>query len=430
MYNNGMKKIMILIISSLLLVACSNGCELNGNNVCFNEETDTYLLEPGTKLTMAVEEADYGEAIVELWNVTYPEFKDSVDYVIYDNMDVNEFYDNPVDLPILWDAYAVSIEEQFRPLSSYLVDEVDGKIAKNFKLHTKDYKYLPMSAIGSVFITNLTYLENNGIDVNDSNKDGLVDALDTFEEVRDLGMETKMHLYIDDYYTSFVISTNGFKLFDDHNPYVSGFDTLEFLEAMDTTYQLADIIGEVDNFIYPTDLASADVPFIIGLPTMMINGEEATNKVNYSFSRFPSFKSEEFYPLANSKGYLINNECLYPSSANALLDLIYSSKGKQLYLDNTDEYMVCLDIENYDYHSNNRKGISKSYLNGYSGEYSSFVGNDDLMVSDMLENVKYFDIYKQVFHHIISPEKAVKILVERSNDWYIKNNLNDENVSD
>jgi len=425
-----MKKIIILMISTLLLVGCSNNCTLDGNSVCVNEDTGIYLLEPETKLTIAVEEPEYGDAIVGLWNNTYPEFKDAVTYVVYENMDIEEFNENYVDLPILWDVYAIGIEDQFRGLSDNLVSTIDDNVPENFKLHTREYKYVPMSAIGSTFATNVTYLENNGIDITDSNDDGLVDAIDTFEEIKDLDIYTKLHLYLDDYYTSYFIGTNGFKLFDQHDPYDVGFDSEEFKEALDTTSQLADIVEEVDNFIYPNDLANADVPFIISLPTMLIKEEEASNKVNYVFSKFPSFKGNDFYTLANSKGYLISNDCLYPSSANALLDLIRSNTGMQLYLDNTDEYMVVNNFEDYNYHSNNREGISKSYLNGYVSESASFVGNEEIKASDMLDDIQYFEIVKQVFYHELSVEDAQNTLVERAEDWYSSNNLVEENVSE
>ena len=425
-----MKKLLIIVVVSLFLAGCESVCELDGSSVCTDEETGAFLIEPDARLTVAVETEEYGEALAELWNRKYPEYQDAVSYVVYQDMDVEEYHKHPVDLPILWDAYAVSIESGFRELPESLVEEADARIADNFRLHTRYFKYLPLSAVGSVFATNLTLLEASGIDMSDANGDGLVDCLDSFEEISGLDMDVRMHLYLDDQYTAYFIGTNGFMPFADHDPYVPGFDSEAFLNAMNTTSDLADIVDESENFIYPDDLANADVPFLIALPTMMIDAEESVNEVDYSFSAYPSYKGQGFHPLANSKGYLISVNCMYPSAAAALLELIYSDEGLQLYLDNTDEYMVVDNMGDFDYHSSNREGISRAYLSSGVMDFGSYVGNENLVSGDLLDDIGYFEVCKKVFRHELAPEAARNLLVSDAEKWYQEHNLVTEDAAE
>ncbi|MCD8574728.1 MAG: hypothetical protein LRY28_04450, partial [Erysipelotrichaceae bacterium] len=87
-----MKKFISLLAVGLVagsLAACAprtteNTCDvdtLDGTTVCFDETTGRFAIEKDAVIRFGADNDDFGNAIVALWNATYPEHAGKVEYV-------------------------------------------------------------------------------------------------------------------------------------------------------------------------------------------------------------------------------------------------------------------------------------------------------------------------------------------------------------
>ncbi|RRC94165.1 hypothetical protein EII25_01400 [Erysipelotrichaceae bacterium OH741_COT-311] len=407
-------KTFITVLLLCFLVGCQPTCKLDGNQACKDKETGKFQIEEEASLVVAVENEAYGQRLVELWDKTYPKHQGLLNYVVYQNFDYQEFQDIYADVVLLWDSYAVRMQD-------YLLDlQVDGfkdHLASNFMFPTKEITYLPISAVGSFFSTNISMLETMGYDVVDENQDGLVDAFDTFEEIAGMDVSKqegnqqpllKMPLYLDDFFTSFVFTTNGFSFNHDLKEY--GFTTSEFKASLQAIQQLNTMFEETE-FLYEDYLSKEVSPFSLVTTWMYYQQYQDINGVDFRFSAFPTLNGKHFTPLAHSKGYSVNTLTKYPSAAFALIELMFSQEGLNLYIKHTDSILLYNHLHEDPYaltfKNEDQLAISKAFLSSMMEDYRRYE-RADVQVFEFVKEPAYLDVYKKVFRQEMGVEEAVE----------------------
>lgn len=407
-------KTFITVLLLCFLVGCQSTCKLDGNQACKDKETGKFQIEEEASLVVAVENEAYGQRLVELWDKTYPKHQGLLNYVVYQNFDYQEFQDIYADVVLLWDSYAVRMQD-------YLLDlQVDGfkdHLASNFMFPTKEITYLPISAVGSFFSTNISMLETMGYDVVDENQDGLVDAFDTFEEIAGMDVSKqegnqqpllKMPLYLDDFFTSFVFTTNGFSFNHDLKEY--GFTTSEFKASLQAIQQLNTMFEETE-FLYEDYLSKEVSPFSLVTTWMYYQQYQDINGVDFRFSAFPTLNGKHFTPLAHSKGYSVNALTKYPSAAFALIELMFSQEGLNLYIKHTDSILLYNHLHEDPYaltfKNEDQLAISKAFLSSMMEDYRRYE-RADVQVFEFVKEPAYLDVYKKVFRQEMNVDEAVE----------------------
>lgn len=397
-------KLLLLALVAALLVSCgttrtdgkpadnTGGKEeseaLDGTKAVWDAEKGQYKIEDDAKITLGVDSDAYGEAIVKLWDETHPEHAGKV---TFENSGAANSADRlPVEQGEVQDVLMVIDGEVSRNVSHTLaLEENLAKLIKDNALEafykagngTDQTVYAPVTYDGMAFVTNVTLLEQLGLDTKDENGDGLVDAYDTWEEIFDLAKsykdnrptikarvtetdkdgntvvtkdvkETKLlevfPIAVKEPWSGyFPLTAGGWQLFAEGDPLKPGYEKPEFKKGLEFLIAARDAgitvqeSGEVtpgeslawrwDNVLNGVNSA----PFGLVGTWMDVNGMAADSGNTYLISNLPTYEGRNLSPFVKTKGFVINTYTEYQSAATELLRLIYSKEGLQAMVDST-----------------------------------------------------------------------------------------------
>ena len=403
----------VLLCSLLALAGCAQEkpCVAENGVVCYDEETGQFQIEDNAVIRVMVDHEEYGEALVELWNQVHPEYPDVIEPVLASTYDAVSWMQSKTDLALMWSSDAAQILGYFQPVNEDLADQLRPYFPQQFGelLNSEALYYVPMSYYGMVFSTNVTMLQELGYAVADNNQDGLVDDFDSFEKlaelakawdgtvqrVKDQTVTAILPVSFSDLWSSVVwLSAGGFRFFSSWDALKPGFDSPEFLQALqflrflggyswyleeaevvpdesavaaeaveqpvsDPQPAATEAVMEEQNrsfselnrqalkegWQYDVYLEKLISPFSMVGTWMFYQEQEEIEQQDFWFSKMPSWQGQTLSPLAQSRGYLISAQTEYPSAANEVLRLIRSEAGIQLYLDCTDEIAAVTETD-------------------------------------------------------------------------------------
>ena len=403
----------VLLCSLLALAGCAQEktCVAENGVVCYDEETGQFQIEDNAVIRVMVDHEEYGEALVELWNQVHPEHPDVIEPVLASTYDAVSWMQSKTDLALMWSSDAAQILGYFQPVNEDLADQLRPYFPQQFGelLNSEALYYVPMSYYGMVFSTNVTMLQELGYAVADNNQDGLVDDFDSFEKlaelakawdgtvqrVKDQTVTAILPVSFSDLWSSVVwLSAGGFRFFSSWDALKPGFDSPEFLQALqflrflggyswyleeaevvpdesavaaeaveqpvsDPQPAATEAVMEEQNrsfselnrqaleegWQYDVYLEKLISPFSMVGTWMFYQEQEEIEQQDFWFSKMPSWQGQTLSPLAQSRGYLISAQTEYPSAANEVLRLIRSEAGIQLYLDCTDEIAAVTETD-------------------------------------------------------------------------------------
>lgn len=400
-----MKKLMnllVLVVVLAMLAACGSssrggdtptdkGPKLDGTQAVYNAEKGQYEIEEGAVLKIGVDNDAFGNAIVELWNKTHPEFAGKV---IYQNVASAGAADRlATEQDTVEDVILVIDGEVGRNAAHMLAFE--GNLEKLVKENSIESffmagnrattVYAPIAYDGLAFVWNKTMLESLGLDVTDANGDNLPDAFDTWEEIFALSKsyignrptvktnvfveetnangekemkptgetkETKLNvvfpLALTEPWSGYMMySSAGWDLFADGDVSKPGYDTPEFKAGWDflLAAKEAQISVEESGVVTPgssmgwrwDDVLNGNNLAPFGLVGTWMNVEGWSKEFNneYVVSKLPTWKGNPTTPFVKTKGYVINGYTKYRSAASELVRLLYSKEGLQAMVDNS-----------------------------------------------------------------------------------------------
>ncbi len=407
-------KLLVLAIVAAMLVACggtdrtetpstdtdtetetNGGTEttdpsgnLDGTSAVWNADAGHYEIEDDAQIRLGVDTDSLGEAIVALWDETHP---DHAGKVTFENSGAAGSTDRlPTEQDSVQDVLMVIDGEVSRNISHILaIEENLAEVIKNNSLEafynagntTDQTVYAPVTYDGMAFVTNLTLLENLGLDTTDENGDNLPDAFDTWEEIFELSRsylderptittrvtetdeegnevvteeETEGTLNVvfpislkEPWSGYFPLTTGGWQLLEDGDPLNPGYDKPEFkagleflVEAKEAGVSVEEsgaitpgesMTGRWDNVLNGINLA----PFgLVGTWHNVAEFSEETGN-EYAISILPTYNGVNPSPFVKTKGFVINTYTRYQSAAHELLRLIYSQDGMQAMVDTT-----------------------------------------------------------------------------------------------
>lgn len=395
-----MKKLINLLIIGLvaaMLVACGGSGDrtagggdevLDGTKAVYNAEKGHYEIEEDAKIRLGVDNDDLGNALVALWDKTHP---DHAGKVTFENLGAAGSADElPIQTSSLQDVIMVIDGEVSRNISHILAFEENlAKLVKENAIEsfykagntTDQTVYAPVTYDGMAFVTNLTLLENLGLDTTDENGDNLPDAFDTWEKIFDLAksyidnrpnittrvLETndegetvvtdeettgKLNVvfpmtFKNEWSDYFAYTVDGWQLFKDGDPLNPGYDDPAFKSSFDFIMAAKEAQISVeesgaltpgesmdwrwDNVLNGVNLA----PFGLVGTWMDVAGMSNETGNEYAISVMPTWKGNHPSPFVKTKGFVINTHTEYQSAAMELMRLIYSAEGFQTMVDNS-----------------------------------------------------------------------------------------------
>lgn len=412
-----LKKIGIILLAGLLLISgCQKKkpCVASEGIVCFEKDSGQYQIEENAKVRVNVETEEYGQALIDLWNTSHPEQMDVIEPVVTTSFDSQTWLSDQTDIALLWNTDAVLLEGNFQVFQPDLQEMIALHVPQQFgaALNAEGMRYVAMNYYGLVFSTNKTMLEEMGNDSTDENHDGLLDQFDTFEEIMQLseqwGGQARTYrnrevsaifpISFTDFFSSFgYLSAGNYKPFSTLDATQPGFDSPEFLTALQFINQLGSVDWYLNNtalnleaqveskeeeseetdsqeptpsliptesidpesplptqqpelpydqrnepalqpgWLYDVYLEKLVSPFSMVGSWMYYQQQEEIEQQDFQFSAMPTWQSQPLAPLALTKGYLINVHTQYPSACNEVLRLIRSNEAIQAYIDTTQQ---------------------------------------------------------------------------------------------
>jgi hypothetical protein len=296
-------------------------CYLEIDLVCYDLDTNQYVIEPEAYIQVEVINETVQEALSLLWAQHYPDAIDQVAFVVGVSGDVTfvEIHE------------AAFAYDQWFPLDFRLRKQVLPDIAPELN-HTQ-LTFLPLHGQGMALLSNLSVLEALGYPDRDDNGDFLHDDFESFEAVFKLIEEapaglTAWGLSLDEPYAFYpYLTSHGWRLFPDALALEPGFHEPAFRDALAWIEEFSRAMG--------VDAADEDEPawnfhtllkedrfiFTQVAPFMYIDVFAQASERHWRISRFPSVSGQApLQPfLYEVMGYTLRKSTLYPSLAHEVL---------------------------------------------------------------------------------------------------------------
>lgn len=431
--------ILISINGFMLMYAKSTAdrtCEEGEALVCFDENKVAYHIEENAHVNVEVVNAEYGEALVQLFNDKYPAFSGAVTYTVGSSTDSDIKYVSIIQaLFKMNDWYELEDSEHFNTL-----DKVASEINYSTDL------FVPMNGDGFAFITNLDRLTEFEISTEDLNNDGLVDAVDDFTKIQTVFQDQTsssyiMHLSLNEPYVFYpFLTAGGWKLFEENSAYAPGFEKDSFLESLTFIENISKYkwngTEALPSSEYDWDYVSAmeknDFVFSLVASWMFVDSLEAKIEGNWKVSHLPSMDSESsvLSPLlTNVSGYVIKKDVKYPSLAHEVLRLIRSTKGISAFMSNTSLIPLApLNVLNQTQMEDNTKlEFAKALSYGQTEPLIAFENDPTLSAYSLYYGIDIMPIIQRLWDGEISAYQAQIEICTRSDTWLYQHELKIQN---
>ena len=413
---------MILLISTLTVAFVFRGksCTLDGLTVCFDAKKNAFKIEDNAQLKILVPNAEYGQAVVNYWDWYHPEAKGKVTFELVTETAGSQ------DVLFVTQVQAGRLYDHLYPLSPVLTENVD--LNKVTALNLDHLTYIPLTAEGFSFLINKTRLELVGLSLEDKNKDGLIDTVDTFEKIIELKalwdtlQVEVLPIALNEPYSFYPYLTAGnFKIFEDYDALIPGFDTPEFKQSLQLIQDLSQInwnqseTNASETYTWKLDevLVQDDFIFTVVEPWMGLTERDAAVQGEWIASKFPTYQGNELSPMVKTSGLAINISTLYPSAAHELIHILKSIKGLQLLIDTTDKIPL-VDEETFPYLTFNdphRSELAFAYQYSVGEPIIAFAGNPENLAIELYYRMDLMRIMRDLWDQKITIDEAQSLIV-------------------
>ena len=314
----------------------------NGNDPCWNKDSQSYLFEPDAKIVIGVENLSIGEELLRKWRRDYPNHPELFDYLNFSSLDTLSGERLP-DVALMNAVNVIGNEKFYIEFDQHLATIVQANsVFSAYDYYNQNGTFIsPAFWNGMVFSWNQTMLESFDIDVEtDSNNDGLPDAIDTWEKIFELNIVGEMYknnrineiypITLNEPFSAYSnLTAGGFGYYQDgsNNP---GFDTVEFLNGLRFIETFSKLrlnqdefgnllAGKQLNWRWDSYYNQETYPFaLVGTWMDIPQAQTNTNSI-FRVSKMPTYKGIQLRPFASNNGYVINEATRYPSAAHEVV---------------------------------------------------------------------------------------------------------------
>jgi arabinogalactan oligomer/maltooligosaccharide transport system substrate-binding protein len=410
-------------------------CVSDGAHVCFDKTTGFYTIEEGAKLMIEVPTQSYGDSLLKLFTTIHPDRKEVLSVVVAPQPDAPQ-----PDITYLSQSEAALQYESLKQIDETLAKAwIDNLQWDKASVLNKDgLRFIPMSGKGFTFIYDATVLTRLGVNLIDSDLDGLPDAIDTMEEV---GVIARKYLAEDEkrpllsvfplqfneilsFYP--LLTLSGWQMFPDDIATNPGFDTPDFLKSLQAIAALGALDSVKNAKIDPAKLTwqfdqvltGNEFLFSMAGEWMFTEAFEKRTKHDIRNARLPSLNDVVPTPLIDVSGYVVNSS-KYPSAITEVLRLIRSNEGLKMFSDSTQESLLAHPsiIGSLEIADQKKRDLALAYVHSTSVPLIALEGNPLVLGFTMYREIEFLPIMKQVFLGEMSAEEAQTQIVELAEAW-------------
>jgi len=420
----------LILITLLLLgsftavqVVKADDCITDGLTVCFDARKNAYKIEAHTQLKILVPTEEYGQAIVAYWDWYHPEAAGKVSYAL--NSDTS----GTQDVLFITQEQAGQLHDSLYPMESTLEKNVD--LEKVTALNYDYLNFIPMTASGFFFLVNKTRMELLGLSLDDLNKDGLIDSIDSFEKIFDLeplwtSLDVEVLPMALNEPVSFYpfLTAGGFRLFESYDALKPGFELETFTKSLAFIQELSRInwnhseTNAADTYTWKLDeaLSKDNFMFSIAGPWMSVSESDAVALSEWVISKFPSYQEYPLAPMVSTSGFAINKATFYPSAAHELIRILKSIKGVQLLIDTTQLVPLVNEISlpYLNFKDLHRKEMAIAYQSSVGKPLIAYPEHPEILAIELYYQMNLMSTIKQLWDKTLTLEEAQAKIVEEA----------------
>ena len=470
-----MKKLFVSLLC-IVLVGCTvneettDACVLDGKTVCYDEETNEILIEEKAKIRIGGLEKKFEEALIQLWDETYPEHAGLLVPSSESYDAVTDFLSNSRTNDIVYttEEIATYYMDKLYPIEKSITSVAITESKMEPILGNIQNYFLPYSAEGVTFVYNKTMLEALGIDTTtDDNGDRLPDAFDTWEEIFVLAdtwaqtppMYKNKEVLITFPFalnemsmSYFMLTSNGFRLFPENVGSQPGFDRDTFTKALWFVREIGNhtlaskkintkegkniVVSyrpyEASEYIWQWESALTQelAPFSLIASWMSLDEAVTHTEAEFIPAPFPTFEETRQSSMITYKGFAIKNTTHYPSAANFVLQFLRSNEVMQLFATHASElpYMYSNHTLVFDDSMKENWMYALQY-----GHHIPLLGLPENVYTSALSGyyeIEWNDLLVRLVGKQISPKQVASTIAQRYEAWYKEkstiNELEDE----
>lgn len=378
------------VCGCVAMVCLLSGCTLLQKDTSSLEQQAAFEIEDGATLSIQMDDRAYANALMKLWNSTYPKHKDQL-HIRTTKEDASQSYD------VAWLS-----DEQIKKDTSklYPIQEVQAHIELGIESHlqTNATYFLPMEGKGLVFVYNEEELIK---------RKGVEKDLYHFEDMKALGEHVYYHNRNAEYVYPFLFTPMEGSTKD----WLAGntlYNNIDMYRKLDDVLELHDDQIEMDTFYM-------DGSYVCGL--LQNDGRYAQSSLykegKLHFLPMPDYQGISYAPIVDTYGFVVYKHTKYPKAASAFLQLARSKEGMDQLINTTSKTPIIAkkDLETYFAFDRSQKELIQA-LNG-----------SQLRKNTLYKNIQDSTFYSDVQNSLYTKEsnssfrKRIKEVVYR---WYKK----------
>lgn len=444
-----MKKLLAIVLSALMLTAVfANGAK--------EGSSEGSAIEPNAKIVFSCDTDAWGEAVVALWDKTYPKLAGVVSYEHNGTQGATDMIGQlQGDAPDVMLAIDEEVSRQSQSLKelSPAVAAVSKQVSQPpfYETVNTGYNlYVPIGYNGLVFGWNKTMMDALGMDTTDANADGLPDAFDTWEEIfawskvntgnveyKGKTINVCFPLPLGNQWSTYSTFTcEGWNIYSTGDATKPGFDDPKFLKSLDFIAAAADarLSVEANGSLTPAesmaergqDFINSDIcPFCLVGTWQDVNSAEATLGEDFKFSTMPTWNGNHMSPFVTTKGFVINGFTSYPLACDKLMKLLLNTEGMQVMVENSS-YIPALvagapntpDFSN----DSNKKEMLKGFAYNYPTPSLSLPNNPAMSAITVFYNIAIEQSYYGIWDGTRTAKEVQDEIVANAAAWLATNN--------
>lgn len=440
-----MKRSLIIGLASLVVMngillqgatlQAQRTCEVGEADVCYDYNLKAYAIEPEAVVSVQVENAAYGDALVALWNQKHPDHAGALSYQLLEA-------GSSADLEYLSLSQAAFRHDDAAEILPGGDFAVPSTLAS--ELNATSLTYLPMSGDGFAFLTNLDRLDALAIAKDDIDQDGRIDAVDSIAKIQTLfkdqaALASTLIFSLNEPYVFYPFLTgSGWQIFGENDAKSPGFEKDTFLQSLATLESMSqyDWNGSADNdssqytWDYTSALENGDFAFNIVSSWMFVEEKQAKLEAHWQVGAMPVLDEEGIDPspfLTNVMGYQLSKKSLYPSAAHEALRLMRSPEGLQAYVDATQRIPLGSKelITALTYANATQGQFALAFTKSRTEPLIAFEERTSLPAFTLFYQIELMPILQNLWDHNLTPQEA-QIQIMMASDAWLFEHLNAE----